>query len=327
MSARTIVPGGVTSRRLVDLDPVAAELLSEHRTVAEPGAGPKPRRRRCGADDEGALDPAVVVRPVLDADDRGFGPADAPPEPCPSQRASLEAHLPEEVVRREEGEIAAEVAEVLDQVELMPRHVLGVAREDDEVVEGSQLLAGANRLEVGLGEELRLLARRVEPAEEADVVLPPLRRHAAAKEHPAELRGALRALRVPGVAPAVPVGVAEVVGLPRVRRDHDRDAARRPERRRPDGERRVADPAVVRRQLHEVDAGRPRADREVERRAAVSGRPGNRHRLVHRHAVHERVAVRRAFLRPGAEGLQGQRLCIGLDRQAGRAAARRSSRP
>ena len=157
----------------------------------------------------------------------------------------------------------------------------------------------------------------MEPAKEAHVVLAPLRRHAPAEEHPAEARRALRPLRVPRVAPAVPVGVPEVVGLPGVRRDHDRDSARRAERGRPDDERRVADPAVVRRQLHEVDTRRPGADRKVERRSAVSGRPGNRHGLVHRHAVHQRVAVRRAFLRPRAERLQRQRLGIGLDRQAG----------
>ena len=84
---------------------------------------------------------------------------------------------------------------------------------------------------------------------------------------------ALRALRVPGVAPAVAVRVAEVVRLPRVRRHHDGDAAPLSECRRPDHEGRVPDPAVVRGQLDEVDAGRPRAERAVDVSAAVAGFP------------------------------------------------------
>ena len=131
----------------------------------------------------------------------------------------------------------------------------------------------------------------------------------------AERGGALSPLRVPGVAPTVAVGVAEVVGLPGVRRHHDGDAARRPEHGRPDDERRVADPPVVGGQLDEVDARGPGADGEVERRASVAGAPWDRHRLIDRHAVHQRVAVREDVLRPRAERLQRQRARVGLDRE------------
>ena len=231
----------------------------------------------------------------------------------------LQLHLPEEVVRGEEGEVAAEVAEVPHQVVLVARHVLGVAREDDEVVVGDQLLGGPDRLEVRLGQDVGLLAGLAQPAEEVDVVLAPLRRHAAPDEHPPESGGALGALRVPRVAPAVPVGVAEVVGLPRVRRHHDRDAAPLAEGRRADHERRVADPAVVRGQLDEVDPGRPGAEGTVQRRPAVTRLPLDRHRLVDGDAVHQRVAVRARVLAARPERLQRQRVGVGLDREPGRA--------
>ena len=182
---------------------------------------------------------------------------------------------------------------------------------------GDQLLGRADRLEVRLGQDVRLLAGRGEPAEEVDVVLAPLRRDAAPDEHAAEAGGALGALGVPGVAPAVAVGVAEVVRLPRVRRHHDGDAAPLAERRRPDHEGRVADPSVVRGQLDEVDTRRPGAERPVQRRAAVPRLPLDRHRLVDGNAVHQRVAVRARVLAACAEGLQRQRGGVGLDRQPG----------
>ena len=80
----------------------------------------------------------------------------------PSSRQSLIAphplavllHLPEEVVRREEDEAAAEVAEALDDVVRVLGDVLGVPGEDDEVVEPAQLLAARERLEIVLGEEV-----------------------------------------------------------------------------------------------------------------------------------------------------------------------------
>ena len=84
-------------------------------------------------------------------------------------------------------------------------------------------------------------------------------------------------------------------------------------------ERRVADPAVVGGQLDEVDARRPRADREVERRAAVRADHGIVTGWFNGHAVHERVAVRPHVLAPGAEGLERQRGRVGLDRQPRRA--------
>ena len=141
--------------------------------------------------------------------------------------------------------------------------------------------------------------------------------------------GALSALGVPGVAPAVAVRVAEVVGLPRVRRDHDRDAASLAELGGADDEGGEADAAVVRGQLHEVDARTAHGPiGTVERRPA--GRRAVQpivHRLGHRHAVHQRVVVRRARPRGPARKIcseSGAR--VGLDRERRRARRRRSSR-
>ena len=49
--------------------------------------------------------------------------------------------LAEEVVRRKEDQVPARVAVLLDHVVLVRRHVLGVAREDDQVVERREVAA------------------------------------------------------------------------------------------------------------------------------------------------------------------------------------------
>ena len=61
----------------------------------------------------------------------------------PIRRAvcTVAVDAPEEVVRGQEDEPAAEVAVALDEVVEAPRDVLGVAREDDQVVRGAQRLA------------------------------------------------------------------------------------------------------------------------------------------------------------------------------------------
>ena len=80
------------------------------------------------------------------------------------------------------------------------------------------------------------------------------------------------ARRVPGVALAVTVVVAEVVGLPGAGRHDHRDPVL-PEVLRRDDERRVADPAAGRGQLGEVEAGRPVADRRCASTPPAAIRP------------------------------------------------------
>ena len=81
------------------------------------------------ADDERPLDPAVVVAPVLDAEQRRLRSTDVTPVSSP-ERAPTAPHLPEEVVRGKDHQVASEVAVALDRVELPRRHVLGVPAED-----------------------------------------------------------------------------------------------------------------------------------------------------------------------------------------------------
>ena len=76
--------------------------------------------------------------------------------PRTSSRA-LPSHLPVHVVRGEEREVAAEVAEARDHVVLVTRHVLLVAGEDDEVVAPRELVAARDRVEVVVGDEVDLL--------------------------------------------------------------------------------------------------------------------------------------------------------------------------
>ena len=128
------------------------------RSWSRPGGSFPPRATaRCRAADEvRPLDPAVVVGAVLDADQRRLGPPLVAPLPRPRQRPAGPVDPPEEVVRGEEGEVAAQVAEALDHVVLVRGHVLRVARVDDEVVEVRQRVAVGHLLDVGLGEEVGL---------------------------------------------------------------------------------------------------------------------------------------------------------------------------
>src|SRR5581483_12440315 len=91
----------------------------------------------------------------------------------------------EEVVRGEEGEVAAGVAVGVDQFVDVAGDVLLVAGEDDQAV-AAQLARAADALEVVVGEEVRLEAARPVPAAKAEVELPELLRqaggHAAAAD-------------------------------------------------------------------------------------------------------------------------------------------------
>ena len=93
-------------------------------TVNEPCARPEPRRQGAVRDGEQPLLLAVVVGPVLHADQSRLGTAGIAPLADLTQHLAVLLDLPEEVVRREEHQVAAEVAEPLHDVVLVRRHVL-----------------------------------------------------------------------------------------------------------------------------------------------------------------------------------------------------------
>jgi hypothetical protein len=202
--------------------------------------------------------------------------------------------LPEEVVRGQEHQVPAEVPVAGDDVVLAGRHVLVVAGEDDDLVGAGERAAGARGLEVGVGEDVDVLARPREPLEERQVVAAEVVRDAAVQERPAELDGVHAPLRVP--APAV----AQVVGLPGQRGEDDRDAVLA-EPARADDEGREPDAAVGGGEAGEVEAGGPVADPHRHEPAAARGadgaQPGDGH------ALHLVVPARRHGLGADAEEL------------------------
>ena len=224
-----------------------------------------------------------------DAEERRLGPAELPPELHAAHPLAVLLHLPEEVVRREEDQAAAQVAEPLHDVVRMLGHVLGVPGEDDEVVEPAQLVTVRERLEVVLGEHVRRAAGAAEELEERNVGATEPGRRAALPVGPRQAHRRVAA-RVPRVAPAVAVGVVEVVGLPRVRRHHHR-LAHRAERRGPEDQRSEADSPVLRRQLGGVDAADPRPRRERDRVRRRSACASSRTRAAGRSA--DRASRRR----------------------------------
>ena len=125
---------------------------------------------------------AHVVRDVLDAEERGLGAPELAPLGDPGHHAVLEVDAPEEVVRREEDEAAAAVAEALDRVVLGGRHVLVVAGEDERVVGPAERRRVADGVELGLGQDVDLLARPAQPVQEVEVVAPEVGRDAAVRK-------------------------------------------------------------------------------------------------------------------------------------------------
>ena len=149
---------------------------------------------------------------VLDADEARLGPAEVAPAALAVDAVAAADDAVEEVVRREEREVAAEVAVALGEVVLVRRHVLVVAGEDDQVVGVREPVAAGDGVEVVVGEEVRLLAVQGEPAHEAAVVAVVVGRHASVDEGPREEDGMDSSVGIPRVA------VLEVVRLPGVRR-------------------------------------------------------------------------------------------------------------
>ena len=211
--------------------------------------------------------------------------------------------LPEERVRGEGDQPAAEIAEALDDVvDVLPsRTRCGPGRRPGR--RAGVACLRMDPLEVVVREVVGRLAGHAQPAEIRGVVAVEARRHAAVAVGASERHRRVAAC-VPRVAEAVAVGVVEVVGLPGVRRYHD-CLPRGPERLRPDDERRKADAAVLGGEAHRVDTGRPVAPRAAESAGGLPvGAPGQRHQLPDRNAAHLVGAVRVLGLGPAVEGLE-----------------------
>ena len=82
---------------------------------------------------------AVVVADVLNSDQGGFGAAHVAPLGDAGHVVVADDGPPEEVVRREEHEVPAAIAEADDRVVLSVGHVLVMAGEDEQVVGRSKL--------------------------------------------------------------------------------------------------------------------------------------------------------------------------------------------
>src|SRR6476659_6681386 len=236
-----------------DLDPAPPEA----RAALETGPAEEPRRAPRAPHDIRSAVRAVVARPVLDADDRRLGPRmpQAPPLLLAPEHGTAALDPPVEGVGAEERQVAAAVAVLLDEVAFVERHVLVMAGEDEKVVAAEEGRRVANAVEVVVAEEVRVVARGAEPAQERQVIPVEERRHAIAHERPVEARALAAPAGVPRVAGAVAVGIAEVVRLPRARGKDDGDP-RPGTRGRPHDQRRLDDRAPVV-EPRGVDAGPP----------------------------------------------------------------------
>jgi len=153
----------------------------------------------------------VIPVDVLLADERRFGPVGVAPARPADHRVAALLDLVEEVVGREEREIAAEVAIALGRVELMCGDVFLMAREHDEAVGTRELLA-AQPIEVVIGQEVCVHVLENEPAHEAAVVPAVMGRHTGIDVRAREIDVRHVRIEVPRVAGLV------VVRLPRVGR-------------------------------------------------------------------------------------------------------------
>ena len=113
---------------------------------------------------------------ILNSDQRSLGAAEVTPGGALNQLPANAVDPPEEVVRREKDQVAAEVTVALDCRIDVGRHVFLVARKHDQVVPQRELVA-AHLLEVVLGEDVDLAARAREPLLERQVELPKTARY------------------------------------------------------------------------------------------------------------------------------------------------------
>jgi len=118
-------------------------------------------------------------------------------------------------------------------------------------------------LEVVIAQDVRLLLGEPEPAQEARLVVAEVPWYAAAQVRPREVDARDVCVRIPGVADAVAVDVAEVVGLPGICREDDEDATGAKPRRAQD-ERREPE-ASTGAQPGEVQTARRTGNRDAQR--------------------------------------------------------------
>src|SRR5919109_1268636 len=270
--------------------------------------------------DVGSQARAGVVGGELRADERRLRPPELAPARRPHDRAPAPGDAPVEVVRREEHQVAAEVTELAHEPVHVTGHVLLVPGEDDQRGEGRTLPAAPEPVEVGVGEVVRWVVPPRGPVQEVLVVLGEVGRDPAVEEGPVEAdpqrdRSRLRS-DVPRVAPAVAVRVLEVVGLPRVRGEHDGDVRGGAEDARPDDDRREALAPVRSSQLREVEAARDVADRHRDDVAPARPLPRDVDRISRREAGHRPARPLRHELRARVEELHGQLVRVGADAKA-----------
>ena len=174
----------------------------------------------------------------------------------------------------------------------------------------------AKLLEVFVGEVVRLLARVHEEAQEPALQRAVVRRLPRVEEGPSERDVVPLRVAVPRVWLAVAVRVVEVVGLPRVGRQHDRDAVDSRHRCTQDEGRERDGPAARRRQPREVEAALPRAGPDGQRVHVSASEPPHLRRSP------RTTDAAPPALGPGAHELQLEPLDARADDQPGRGARR-----
>ena len=259
----------------------------------------------------------MIRADVPRADERRLRPSLVAPQPDLAHAVPVDVDVPEHVVRGKEGEVAAEVAETRNHVELVRGHVLLVAREHDQVVTASELVAARDPPDVLVAQVVDLLPGLLKPREEREVPVVKSERDSEVEERPSQVDRVGQAAHVPRVAPAVPVRVREVVGLPGLRREHDGDP-RAAEGPRSHDERRIADASVVGADTQEVEAARPVARTHDTNRCGCVAmrRPVDARGCCHRLAARAQIADGGECAAAVREDLERQRPGIGRHLQS-----------
>ena len=134
----------------------------------------------------GAAWPPRSLAAVLHADQLRLRAAEIAPELDAPDPSILEVDAPEEVVRRQEREVAAEISVALDHVVDVRRDVLLVTREDDRVVARGEVVAARDLLQVLVRDVVAALPGVDEEAQKTALLRAVVRRLAVARERAAE---------------------------------------------------------------------------------------------------------------------------------------------
>ena len=189
-----------------------------------------------------------------------------------------------------------------------------MAWEHDQVVRPRQLRSRC-AVELAVAEHVDLLPRSVKPTEEGEVIRSEAERDTTREVGARRLDCHVRPIRVPAVADAVPVSVADVVGQPGVGGKHDRDAVLS-QPPGSDDEGREADVPAARPQPREVQPARPVADLDPEGRATVHRPEGDFSSDLD--SEHHVAATGDDPLRAGAEHANGHPANVGEKPEDGR---------